>query len=188
MESESPGVNVTRAVRLLRLIHRDVATMLETIDKLMNDAGREPYDEHRVGDVANTLRQHQRWLTNGIYRAYVPKDNLEMTDEFIELYIEFEPPSPWVEPVVILVAARFNPPFAPEAIWRKWGRDSFMEVLGTMRDCRGTDFGAVAPLTGFLPPGGTCTALVMPLCDLRDATSVSKSIVQPALAAVQGTR
>src|SRR5258708_3679813 len=100
-ETISLGQSLRKAFHFLQDIHRDIYTMLTTLETAMDDKGWSPTEKGKISnDLSNRLTTDE-WQIRSLYRIYAPaaQRKTTMTDRIIAIHVELDPPDIYDEPV-----------------------------------------------------------------------------------------
>jgi len=184
----SLGQSVKQAVRFLQGIHRDVNSMIASLDDEMSQKDWHPTEQNRVtSDLSNGLNGN-KWLIKSLYRIYSPHQEATSTQLIVAIQVEFDPPEPhYDEPVCLLFAACFPSPVEYTDIWSKWDHAGSERVLRHLAKKDKAQKLELKLLHDRFMPGATAgAALAVPLCNLTGVDSLRKNVVQPLLEMASG--
>jgi len=181
------GQSVLEAVRLVRGIHKDVCTMITSLDAHMNEKGWYPTEKSRVTNELWHGLDRDVWLITAVYRIYKPHPDSAETQKVAAIVVDFDPPQGYAEPVCLLLAARFPKPRKCKNIWDEWDAYANGQVLSflSVSGKDGVQKLEKQRLNDRLLPGADAgSAFVVPLCDINGEVDLESKVVRPLLGAV----
>lgn len=189
MSATSPiGPAITDAFRFLTEVHEDTATLVKALDRAFDVRGWSPTERNRIsGDLGNSLTADM-WVIQSIYRIYVESVKAAPSTRIVAVHIDYNPPKPYVEPMMLCIAARFATPVAASDLWDDWvysGSEAAMVHLAQQSTPAGVHSLPKALLTNDLQPKAfAASAFVVPLCAARNAAALEAAVIKPLLDAV----
>lgn len=179
--STTLGQSVKQAVLFLEQIFSDVYSLVRSLDGTMVERGWQSLEPNRITrDLGNGLNA-QHWVLNTLYRLYAPAKG-EYPDRALAVEIQFTPEDH--DEAMILVAAVRLPKDARQSragVMSVWAdsRHVFRFLAGTQGP---REINEELRKEGFFDGAEEVKAFLVPLCELSDAETVRRRLVEPALA------
>ncbi len=186
----SLGQSIVHAVKFLRQVHADIATMINELDEAMEKRGWMPTHKNRISEWLDNSLDPELWVQLWMLRLYAPSGKkAKATKRVLALVVHLLPPKTHDEVVCLIMAVRFPRPKAYSEIWHEldsgdgepYGSDRLTEFLvGKV----GTQSIPNKLLQKDLFPGAEIgVAFTVPLCSLTDVEALHNRVVTPLLEA-----
>jgi hypothetical protein len=174
------GEAIVAARKFLGEVHRQVAVLLESLDRQMDSKGWTPTNTNVSWGIGPQLNW-ESWLVSYLYRFYFP--SLEKHDRVIGIivYLELPEEGEYTEPVCLAFLARFPEQQSHRTIYDAWENDE--PLLGHLRGHTTLTRVDQHHYRRFLPNASEFEGLVIPLCSLAGEGDLRTKIVEPLLAA-----
>jgi hypothetical protein len=182
------GKAICDAFTFLRGVHKDVLSVVQTLDAIMAANEWYPTFENRISDdLSNGSYTSDKWLIRSIYRIYVnDQQHTEAAERVIAVHITFDPPESYGQPVCLCIYAKFPSPTSTREMWNRWsyvGSEKLLEHLG------GADEFKAIPkhlFRALLPQAETGSAFAVNLCGLTSEPVVKQKLADQILGMVDG--
>jgi hypothetical protein len=182
MTASSRSADVYNAVKFLRDVHRDVATLIESVDSDLDERGWERTERNRVSsDLTNALDPNW-WIIQYVSRFYVPRGVANATSTILFSVVFL--PEAHDYSIAFCVGAKLASPLPRENLWRGW-KDArrFLKALNLQQSGEPVDPDILGD--GLIPGAAYGVAAFSPLLELETMDKVRDRLLRPALDALR---
>ena len=180
MTAVSRSSEVYNAVKFLRDVHRDVATLIESVDSDLDEKGWERTQKNRVSSGLSNDLSPDWWVIQFVARFYVPRGAATAASAIVFSVVFL--PEAHDHAIAFCVGAKLAPAVPRENLWQGW-RDArrFLQSLSTHQSGGQVDPDILRD--GFIPGASFGVAAVSPLLELETMDIVRDRLLFPALEA-----
>jgi hypothetical protein len=182
MSEQAIGQAAHRAVKFLRELHKDVHTVITTLDDLMEESEWYPSKDmgNRISDDLGNSLDNYYWVLENLTRIYVPDEARVKVVRAIIFSVAFAP-AQFDESVCLIVVADFARPISiRQDFWNVW--ESWDRTLERLAGEQGSVVLTPQELAdGFMPAASRGQAFIVPLTRLDSESALQQEVVKPAL-------
>lgn len=174
---------VVQAMGFLRQVHRDLASMVQSVDADLDQREWERTENGAriTSDLSNALSP-EKWAIKNLWRTYMPKEaNGTNPKAVFGFWICLEP-SHHDYAIAVAVSASLKGSLPAAAIWGAWNND-----LPLLKHLSAHPSGGPIPPAvvkdGFIEDAIAGAAFVAPLMEMVNMNAVRNRLIDPAFAA-----
>lgn len=171
-----------QAMDFLTQIHRDVGTLVQSVDADADRRGWVSVQKNRIStDLSNALTP-ETWAIKYVTRIYIPRSVTETSSTAVAFVVALLPQH-HRDAIAFSLAARLSPAVSRDGLWQDW--NDTRPLLKHLADHpEGGNVPAAVMKEGFSPSAVAGVAFVSALLELEDMDVVRKRLLDRAFAAV----
>lgn len=169
------GKSITAAVRSLRSVQRDISTLVNSLENMMEERDWTTLKRRVSGDNDEIFAD--------LFILFAPKQEVPAAlSKAIIVTLEIAPPKPLEEPYLLAGIGWFNPRADAKSVWDDWWSDDSLRVLRNVAaSSELVSLSKELRSPHYLPAASRAAAVAVPLCDIQGTKDLEALLVTPLL-------